>query len=183
MLYLCSGSSTRAGLLRRYGVAFESKPVDFDEEALPFSRAEAFVYHAAKGKLEAAKERYGTSVPLLTADTVILAANGTILRKAADADDARRILSIQSGSEITIITSMHYLRNDLYLNDTSATRYRFAPFDRDDLEAYIRSGDWQGKAGACMVEGFCRPYIRDVHGRESTAMGLQVEVLLPWIGA
>jgi septum formation protein len=32
-----------------------------------------------------------------------------------------------------------------------------------------------------MVEGFCKPYIREVRGLESTAMGLQVEILRPWI--
>jgi septum formation protein len=32
-----------------------------------------------------------------------------------------------------------------------------------------------------MVEGFCKKYILEVDGLESTAMGLQVEVLLPWL--
>ncbi|MBD3806311.1 MAG: septum formation inhibitor Maf, partial [Sulfuricurvum sp.] len=38
-----------------------------------------------------------------------------------------------------------------------------------------------GKAGACMVEGFCKPYIREVRGFESTAMGLSIEVLKPFL--
>ena len=50
-----------------------------------------------------------------------------------------------------------------------------------DLERYLESGLWQGKAGGCMVEGFCKKYIKSVDGYESTAMGLQVESLLPWI--
>jgi septum formation protein len=183
MLYLCSGSATRAGLLERYGVAFAQKPVAFDEEALVFTCPEVFVYHAAKGKLEAAEQAYGLKIPLLSADTVIATADGRIVRKATDRDDARRILLAQSGETIAIITSMHYKRRDLYLNDTSATYYRFAPFDRDDLEAYLQSDAWRGKAGACMVEGFCKPYIREVRGLESTAMGLQVEILLPWLGS
>ena len=38
-----------------------------------------------------------------------------------------------------------------------------------------------GKAGAIMVEGFCKPYIKSVDGYESTAMGLCVEKLLPYL--
>jgi septum formation protein len=69
------------------------------------------------------------------------------------------------------------------LVDISATHYKFAKFDEDDLQRYLDSNLWQGKAGACMVEGFCKPYIREVRGLESTAMGLQVEILLPWLGS
>jgi len=49
------------------------------------------------------------------------------------------------------------------------------------LEAYLDSNEWMGKAGACMVEGFCKKYIKEVRGLESTAMGLGIEQLLPFI--
>ena len=63
------------------------------------------------------------------------------------------------------------------LLDISQTDYIFSDFDQDDLENYLDSGEWRGKAGACMVEGFCKDYIKEVRGYESTAMGLSVEVL------
>ena len=181
MLCLCSASPTRAQILREFGIDFVQRGVVFDEEQIETDDAATFVYQAAKGKLEAAITQYGLETPLLCADTVIAAPDGTILRKARDVQDARAILMKQSGSQIAIITSMHYRSAALYLTDTSATHYRLAPFDPDALEDYLRSGQWEGKAGACMVEGFCRSYIRDVRGRESTARGLQAEVLLPWL--
>jgi len=181
MICLCSQSPSRALLLRKFGIAFEQKPVDFDEDQITTAVAKDFVYHASKGKLEAAERLYGLEVPLLCADTVIAAADGTILRKAKDVADARAILHKQSGSTISIISSLHYRRKDLLLTDISATHYRFAPFDEEDLEAYLQSGQWQGKAGGCMVEGFCKKYILEVEGLESTAMGLQVEVLKLWL--
>ncbi|MCK4442199.1 MAG: Maf family protein, partial [Sulfurovaceae bacterium] len=45
----------------------------------------------------------------------------------------------------------------------------------------LDSGLWDGKAGGCMVEGFCKKYIQKVEGYESTAMGLQVERLIGWL--
>lgn len=173
---------TRAQLLRSFGVDFVQKSADYDEEKITTSVAKDFVYTASKGKMDAAVREYGLDIPLLCADTVITAKEGTILRKPKNVEDARRILEIQSGSEISIVSSLHYRTNKMIFSDISATHYYFAPFEKAELEAYLESGLWQGKAGGCMVEGFCKKYIRSVTGYESTAMGLQVEVLLPWLG-
>jgi len=179
---LCSQSESRALLLAKFGVDFIQKSPKFDEEQITSTLAKDFVYTASKGKLEAAVREFGLDKPLLCADTVIAASDGSILRKAKDVADARRILQLQSGSTISIISSLHYKSKILAFSDISATHYHFSEFEDDDLEAYLEGGLWQGKAGACMVEGFCKKYIKSVNGLESTAMGLQVEVLLPWIG-
>jgi len=179
---LCSQSESRALLLSNFGIDFIQKSADYDEEQITTTIAKDFVYTASKGKLEAAVRKFGLDMPLLCADTVIAAADGSILRKAKDVEDARHILTIQSGSTISIISSLHYKSKTLAFSDISATHYHFAPFKAEDLEAYLESGLWRGKAGGCMVEGFCKKYIKSVDGYESTAMGLQVEVLLPWIG-
>ena len=62
-----------------------------------------------------------------------------------------------------------------------STDYVFDKFDEDDLNSYPDSGEWKGKAGACMVEGFCKKYIKEIRGLESCARGLQIEKLLPFI--
>jgi len=178
---LCSQSESRALLLRNFDVDFVQKSVAYDEEQIRTTVAKDFVYTASKGKLEAAVKEFGLDIPLLCADTVIAAADGSILRKAKDIEDARRILNIQSGSTISIISSLHYKSKTLAFSNISATHYHFSKFKEDDLEVYLESGLWKGKAGGCMVEGFCKKYIKSVNGYESTAMGLQVEVLLPWI--
>ena len=181
MLCLCSSSESRALLLERFGIEFIQKSPKYDEDQITTAIAKDFVYTASKGKLETSTKAFGLEIPLLCADTVIAASDGMILRKAKDLADARRILQIQSGSQIAIISSLHYQSKKFALSDISATHYHFAPFDEADIEAYLQSGLWQGKAGGCMVEGFCKKYIKSVDGFESTAMGLQVEKLLPWI--
>ena len=181
MICLCSSSESRALLLGNFGIDFIQKSPDYNEEQITTTVAKYFVYIASKGKLDAAIREFGLEMPLLCADTVITSSDGTILRKAKDVEDARRILNIQSGSTISIISSVHYKSKILAFSDISATHYQFSPFEEDDLEAYLESGQWKGKAGGCMVEGFCKKYIKSVDGYESTAMGLQVECLLPWI--
>jgi len=178
---LCSSSESRALLLNKFGIDFVQKSPDYDEDQIITTIAKDFVYTASKGKMDSAVKEFGLDIPLLCADSVIVAADGTILRKAKNREDARRILSMQSGSMISIISSLHFRTQKLLFTDVSATHYHFAPFEEDDLEVYLESGLWQGKAGGCMVEGFCKKYIKSVVGYESTAMGLQVETLLPWI--
>jgi len=177
MIRLASSSVTRAKLLQNAGIAFVQESVEFDEEQIKATSPKSFVYEATLGKYEANFKHFGIEeYPLLVADTVVTS-QGMILRKARCKEDARNILLTQSGNITSIITCMIYHTPTHKLIDISATDYIFDRFDIDDLEAYLESGQWRGKAGACMVEGFCKPYIKEVRGYESTAMGLCVEKL------
>ena len=179
-IVLGSSSLTRAQLLQKFGIPFTQRECGFDEEQLRISEPAHFVYHATKGKMQSYLERYDLEFPVLCADTVVTA-NGEILRKAKDKEDARRILEAQSGNKVSILTCMMYKSSTCELIDLSTTDYLFLPFDKVSLEAYLQTDEWRGKAGACMVEGFCKSYIKEVVGLESTAMGLSVEKLLPFL--
>ena len=177
MIRLASGSITRAQLLREAGIEFIQESKDFDEDSIIASSPKNFVYQATLGKYETNLKAFGyKDYPLLVADTVVTAKN-QILRKAKCVDDARNILMTQSGSITSIITCMIYHSKEKKIIDISQTDYIFDKFDLDDLDKYLDSGEWRGKAGACMVEGFCKSYIKKVNGFESTAMGLNTEVL------
>jgi len=91
MIRLCSSSESRALLLRKFGIEFIQEAPEYDEEQITTTVAKDFVYMASKGKMEAAVKAFGLEMPLLCADSVIMAADGSILRKAKDVDDARRI--------------------------------------------------------------------------------------------
>ena len=177
LIRLCSQSESRAAILRSAGIDFIQSPVDYDEEQIIATSPKNFVYQATVGKYQAALKTFDyKEMPLLVSDTVVTS-QGKILRKAKSLEDAREILKTQSGNVTSIVTCMIYKSERCELLDISATDYIFDDFDEADLEAYLASGAWQGKAGGCMVEGFCKPYIREVKGYESCAMGLSVEVL------
>ncbi len=181
MIRLASASESRALLLREAGIGFIQTPLDYDEEQIVAASPKNFVYRATVGKYEEGMRVFGIDeYPLLVADSVVTS-QGQLLRKAHCESDARNILMTQSGSVTSIITCMIYHSPRFKLVDISSTDYLFAPFDPDDVERYLVSGAWRGKAGACMVEGFCKPYIRSVRGNESTAMGLNVDGLKPFL--
>lgn len=177
MIRLASSSQTRALLLKNAGIEFIQESVDFDEEKIISTCPKNFVYQATVGKYEANLKAFGyRDYPLLVADTVVTSQN-KILRKAKSKEDARTILMTQSGNITSIVTCMIYQSTQFKLIDISQTDYIFDDFNLDALENYLESGEWRGKAGACMVEGFCREYIKEVQGYESTAMGLNVDIL------
>ena len=180
MILLCSSSKSRAMILKNHNIDFIQKSVGFDEDSIVATSPKNFVYQATMGKYEIAKRDFGIDMPILVGDTVVTS-GGEILRKAKDIDDARRILEIQSGSMTSIISCTIYQSKKKFFLDISSTDYIFDKFDKDKLEEYLQSREWQGKAGACMVEGFCKPYIKEVRGLESNAIGLPIEKLIPFL--
>ena len=181
MIRLGSNSPTRALILNKFKLDFVQNGGSFDEDSIGTDNPKSFVYEATKGKYEELFSKYGVDdMPLLVADSVVTS-QGQLLRKAKDKDDARRMLELQSGNETSVLSCMIYKSKNKELIDISITTYLFDKFKQEDMDAYIQSGECMGKAGAIMVEGFCKPYIKKVTGYESTAMGLCIEKLIPFL--
>ena len=181
MIRLGSNSPTRALILNNANINFIQNGGTFDEDSIKTTNPKSFCYEATKGKFEELYKKYGVKqMPLLVADSVVTS-NGLLLRKAKNKDDARRMLEIQSGNKTSVITCMIYKSQEKEIIDISITTYLFEKFNQNHMNEYINSGECFGKAGAIMVEGFCKPYIKSVQGYESTAMGLCVEKLKAYI--
>lgn len=177
MIRLGSNSQTRAKILKENKIDFIQNGGSFDEDSIKTTDPKSFVYEATLGKYKELMKKYGCEdMPLLVADSVVTS-NGELLRKAKNEEDARRMLNLQSENETSVITCMIYKSKEKELIDISITTYEFGKFGEKEIEKYIKSGECFGKAGAIMVEGFCKPYIKSVKGYESTAMGLCVEKL------
>ena len=181
LLRLGSNSSTRALILNNFKIDFIQNGGCFDEDSITTLNPKSFVYEATKGKYKELYKKFGVNdMPLLVADSVVTA-NGELLRKAKDEEDARRMLELQSSNKTSVITCMIYKSKKIELIDISITTYEFSTFDENHINEYISSKECFGKAGAIMVEGFCKPYITKVVGYESCAMGLCIEKLIPYL--
>ncbi len=181
MIRLASQSITRAKMLEDADIEFMQENINFDEDDILATSPKNFVYLATLGKYEVNYRTFGKDeFPLLVADTVV-SVDGKILRKAYSKEQAKELLLAQSASKVSIITCMIYHSKSKKIMDISQTDYIFDVFDLDDLDVYLDSQEWMGKAGACMVEGFCKKYIKEVKGNQSTAMGLNIEILKTFI--
>jgi len=174
MLLLCSNSKTRAELLKKAQIPFIQEACEFDEDSIPTQNPYEFVVEATKGKFEANLKCFGDETPIICADTIITDRK-ILIRKPKNIEEAKKLLLIQSDNNIEIVTyQIIGFQGNIYKN-LSKTIYKFKKFDEKDLEIYLNSGAWQGSAGGCKVEGFCKKYIENMQGYESTAMGLTVE--------
>lgn len=181
LIRLGSNSPTRAIILKNFGIDFIQNGGDFDEDSITTTNPKSFCYEATVGKFQELYKKYGVEdMPLLVADSVVMC-EGKLLRKAKDLDDAISMLELQSGNKTSVITCMIYKSKEKELVDISITTYEFNEFDKKYMQEYLDSGECFGKAGAIMVEGFCKPYIKNVVGYESCAMGLCVEKLIPFL--
>ena len=89
--------------------------------------------------------------------------------KTVPAYTAVAAMALSSASTGTAV-----IRLDGFTLDVS---FEFEKFEEKHIQEYLDSGLCFGKAGSIMVEGFCKPYIKNVIGYESCAMGLCVEKL------
>ena len=180
MVRLGSSSITRAKILKENNIDFIQSASNFDEDIIKESNPLKFVKIAALGKYRDLYKKYGVKLPLIVADSVV-SCNNQILRKANSIDEAKKMLLMQSNNQVSIITCTIFCSINSKLVDISTTTYEFSEFNKLDLEKYLDSNEWVGKAGAIMVEGFAKKYIKSAKGLESTARGLTIEKILPLI--
>jgi septum formation protein len=169
-LILASASSRRLDLLARIGVVPDAVvPADVDESAfkgeLPARHAERLA--AAKA---AAVPRPGALV--LAADTVV-AAGRRILPKAEDEATARACLELLSGrrhrvhSAVTLVDAEGQARHRL-----STSIVAFKRLTVQEIDAYLASGEWRGKAGGYAIQGRAEAFVRFLSGSHSGVVGL-----------
>ena len=186
-IYLASQSPRRRQLLEQIGVAHElllpnaQGDIAEDAEAIEIERANEsprdYVQRVTAGKLDAAIARHArrglVEAPILCSDTTV-ALGPQILGKPAEAQDAKRILSLLSGAEHEVLTAVALQSGQRRLQALSVSIVRFAPMTTAQIDAYIASGEPMGKAGAYGVQGAAAAHIAEIRGSYSAIMGLPV---------
>lgn len=169
-LVLASASPRRLELLARLGVTpDEVVPAEIDETPHKGELPDRYACRIATEKA-AAVARPGSLV--LAADTVV-AAGRRILPKAEDEDEARQALALLSGRRHRVHSAVAVTdaegRSRLRL---STSLVAFKPLSSDEIDAYLASGEWRGKAGGYAIQGRAEALVRRLSGSHSGVMGL-----------
>ena len=177
-LVLASGSPRRIELLQQAGIEPDRVlPADIDETPLRNEHPRSLAKRLSKEKAEKAfaslkSEPDHTPGFVLAADTVV-AVGRRILPKAETIDDAVNCLGLLSGrahrvySGVCLITPSGKLRQRLV-----ETRVRFKRLPREEIDAYIGSGEWRGKAGGYAVQGLAGAFVVKLAGSYTNIVGL-----------
>ena len=178
-LVLASSSPRRRELLADAGYQFEvvSPPMDEPDELIhklpPAQQAESLSYFKARSVADLHPDGL-----VLGADTVV-AVGGQVLGKPTDADDARRMLRTLSSTRHCVITGVTLLgpqRQRLIASEVTYVTMR--PMSEQDIEDYIASGEWEGKAGAYAIQETAQDrFVLKVEGSYSNVVGLPMELV------
>jgi septum formation protein len=179
-LVLASGSPRRLALLNQAGIEPDQLlPSDVDEIPTKGELPRAYATRLARAKGEAALEAVRRSDELrgsfiVAADTVV-AVGRRILPKAELLDEAAQCLRLLSGrnhrvySGVCVVTPKESFRQRLV-----ETRVRFKRLAQNDLEAYLASGEWRGKAGGYAIQGLAGCFVVKLVGSYTNVVGLPI---------
>ncbi|MDE3738430.1 MULTISPECIES: nucleoside triphosphate pyrophosphatase [Pseudomonas] len=172
-LYLASGSPRRRELLAQIGVPYIPLIASIDETALPDEPANAYVERLAREKALAglASLAETRAACVLGADTAVVL-DGRILGKPVDRDDALAILEQLSGREHEVLTAVALAAVDRCETRVVASRVRFRPISRIEMETYWASGEPADKAGSYAIQGLGAVFVSRVEGSYSAVVGL-----------
>jgi septum formation protein len=173
-LVLASASPRRLDLLRQIGVTpVAVEPADIGEESRDSELPPDYACRIASAKLAAVAGRHPDRY-VLAADTVV-ACGRRILPKAEDETTARRCLELLSGRRHRVLGAIALAgphgRHAERLVITAVTLKRLSALE---IDGYLRSGEWRGKAGGYAIQGRAAAFVRAISGSYSNVVGLSL---------
>jgi septum formation protein len=171
-LVLASASPRRLELLRQVGLAPDRiDAADIDETPRLGELPPAYAVRLAEEKARAVTQRHPGAY-VLAADTVV-ACGRRILPKTEDEASARYCLELLSGRRHRIHGGIAVVSPDGELISRRVdSQVAFKRLSEAEIAAYLRSGEWQGKAGGYAIQGRAAALIHWVCGSYSNVVGL-----------
>ena len=169
-LILGSASPRRLDLLATIGITPDAvRPADIDETPHPRELPRPSCARIAREKVEAVVAAEDEIV--LCADTTV-ALGRRILGKPENATEAAQFLTQMGGRRHTVITAVAVKRGGRVWERVVETSVKMKRLSDDELNGYLASGEWQGKAGAYGIQGRAGAFIPWIQGSFSAVVGL-----------
>lgn len=173
MLHLASQSPRRRELLARLGLDFGVLDIDVAEHRDPAEAPEDYVRRVAREKAGAGLLRV-MQVPgalVIGADTEVVLGD-EVFGKPRDALDAAAMLRRLSGHTHRVLSAVAVVSAGREQQALSESEVTFAELDDAMIDAYVGTGEWEGKAGAYAIQGAAQAFIPHLSGSYSGVMGL-----------
>lgn len=170
-LVLASASQQRYRLLDQIGCAPDVVvPASIDEKRLYGETPKQLVNRLASLKVRKVFESHPDSI-VIGADTVV-AVGRRIIGKAMDSDQAASILKMLSGRRHRVYTGVCISAQDRQLRRSVVTYVKFKRLGKNEIQDYLDSGEWKGKAGAYAIQGRAAAFTKSIIGSYTNVVGL-----------
>jgi len=174
-LVLASTSPQRRAILEQLRIPFVAIAPDYVEHDPPDADPVALVRAHAEGKARSV-HRDGTAT--LGVDTTVHL-DGVVYGKASGRADAERMLRVLAGRTHTVLSGICLLGVSAdVLVEQVATAVTFRELDDADVETYLESGEWEGRAGAYAIQGLGGRLVERVDGDYLNVVGLPGAALI-----
>ncbi|MCE4226504.1 Maf-like protein [Methylobacterium sp. C25] len=177
-LVLASASPRRLALLQQIGIEPDALlPADIDETPRKSESPRELARRLARAKLEVAREAARRNdmlhnAYLVSADTVV-AVGRRVLPKAERLDEAADCLRLLSGRPHRVYTAVCILSPKGRQRERLVeARVRFKRLSSREIESYLGSGEWRGKAGGYAIQGLAGAFVIKLVGSQSAVIGL-----------
>ena len=181
---LASASPRRLALLQQIGIEATVCPADFDEVSGSAVQAEDVVLANAVGKCQAVVKIKGDSLPVIAADTVVVA-EGVILGKPQDAEDAVVMLKQLSGKTHKVLTGIAVSYAGEMLAEVCETKVVLRELTDEEIKNYVATGEPLDKAGAYGIQGKGAVLVEKIDGCYNNVVGLpltRMQLILAKLG-
>lgn len=184
MLVLASASPRRRELLAQAGFTFTVAPASIPEDLRPGENPLAYVTRLAREKAQSVYAGLGSglgsrdeSTVVLGADTTVVAPNGEVLGKPANAADAARMLRLLSGATHEVMTGVAVASASRIEIAAEVTHVSVVTLSDEEIAAYIATGEPMDKAGAYAIQGYAARWIPRIHGCYFNVVGLPLALV------
>jgi septum formation protein len=174
VLTLASTSAQRRAILEQLRIPFETVAPAYVEHDPPDADPTELVLRHAEGK---GRSVHGDGRITLGVDTTVVL-DGRVYGKAADADDAARMLGALSGRTHTVVSGLCLLGAGADVVAHEPTEVIFRRLDADAIAGYVASGEWEGRAGAYAIQGLGGRLVERIEGDYLNVVGLPGALLV-----
>jgi septum formation protein len=174
-LVLASASPQRTAILDELGIAHEVIPAHVDE--LAHGEPVEVAVENARRKARAVAARPGCANRVVLAADTVVALGGEILPKPPDEAAARVWLARLSGREHVVAGGLCVIAQGEERTASAVSRVRFRTVGEAEIEAYVASGEWQGRAGGYAIQGRGRDLVEALDCDELNVVGLSPTAL------
>ena len=178
---LASKSPRRKEILQMLGLSFEVVTADTDESSEERDPT-ALVRELSRRKGEAVRELLRTrgedldNTVIISSDTVV-AAEGEILGKPRDEEEACRMLRLYVGRTHRVVSGICLIRGDRCAVSHEVTEVVFDDMTEEEIRTYVKEQKPYDKAGAYAIQGVASAYIKEIRGDYFNVVGLPVHGL------
>ena len=171
-IILASSSPRRKELFDKYGIDYT---VDFVETEEVLDESLTLFKRLAKPL----QIKYPNNI-IVSADTMVTFQD-EMLGKPKNREDAKRMLELLSNNKQVVITAVCIIKDQQSTTFTDATTVTFKKLSDQEIEDYLDTNEWQGKAGAYAIQGVASKFVEKIDGDLENVIGMPMYKVIKYL--